>query len=123
MPRENIYQTSGLFQKRRVRWTILVGKCIFHQNPNFMEKPPAPSKELSPIVVCTRDEVRNGCLPFNARIRLKLVTEEFDFGTHGGADVILIRNMMGHFGCPFHGECCVPSKILAYDNGLVCSHD
>ncbi len=44
-------ETSGLSQKRRVRRTISVGNCICHQKPNFIEKPPAPSKELPHIVV------------------------------------------------------------------------
>ncbi len=43
-------ETNGLSRKRRVRWTILIRNCICHQNLNLMEKPPAPSKELSPIV-------------------------------------------------------------------------
>jgi hypothetical protein len=67
--------------------------------------------------------VRNGCLPFNARIWLELILKEFDFGTHGGVDVVLVGGMMGHIGCPFHGKGCMPSKFLAYDNGLVHSHD
>jgi hypothetical protein len=37
--------------KSSVRWMILSEKRMCHQNPSAIEKPPAPSNELSPIVV------------------------------------------------------------------------
>ena len=40
-----------LLLKSRVRWMISPGKRIHHKNPSTIEKPPAPSNELSPIVV------------------------------------------------------------------------
>ncbi len=42
---------EGTSWNSKVCLTILSGKRICHQNPKLMENPPAPSKELSPIVV------------------------------------------------------------------------
>ncbi len=42
---------EGASWNSKVRSMISLGKRICHQNPKLMENPPAPSKELSPIVV------------------------------------------------------------------------
>ena len=40
-----------LLLKSSVGWMTSSGKGMCHQNPNAIKKPPAPSSELSPIVV------------------------------------------------------------------------
>ena len=42
---------EGTSWKSKVCLTILSGKRICHKKPKLMENPPAPSKELLPIIV------------------------------------------------------------------------
>jgi hypothetical protein len=65
--------------------------------------------------------VGNRSFPFDARIKLELVTKKIIFVTHGSDDVVLIICMMGQFCRTFHCEGCVPGKVLqGVTKALVC---
>jgi hypothetical protein len=58
----------------------------------------------------------NRCFPFDARIRLELVSKEFNLVMHDSVGVLLIGCMMGMFFRMLHGERCVPGKVLTRSN-------
>jgi hypothetical protein len=42
----------------------------------------------------SRDKMSYWCFPFDTRIGFELITEEFDLGTHGFVDIILVGCVM-----------------------------
>ena len=52
----------------------------------------------------SRDEVRYGGFPFDARVWPELVAKEFDLGTHGGGNIVFLGCVVSHLGRPFHGK-------------------
>ncbi len=77
---------------------ISLGNRMCHQNPSAIKKPPAPSNELSPIVVANGVQRMRRAIgvshSFDAGVGLEIVTKEFDFGTQSSIDIVLVISVM-----------------------------